>query len=87
MSWIDILGFAAAFSVLSSFCMTTIVALRSFALMSNVLFILMSFCFQPIWSSFTGSWPSPALPMISVHTVSASTPPASLARIMAAARD
>lgn len=40
MSWINILGFAAAFSVLSSFCMTTMTALRGFALLSNVLFIL-----------------------------------------------
>ena len=40
MSWVDILGFAAAFSVLSSFCMTTMAALRTLALLSNVLFIL-----------------------------------------------
>jgi hypothetical protein len=40
MSWIDFLGFAAALSVLASFCMTTIVALRTVALLSNVLFIL-----------------------------------------------
>ena len=40
MSWINILGFSAALSVLASFCMTTIVALRTFALLSNVLFIL-----------------------------------------------
>ena len=43
MSWINILGFAAAFSVLSSFCMTTMVALRTFALLSNILFILYGF--------------------------------------------
>jgi hypothetical protein len=30
MSWIDFLGFSAAFSVLASFCMTTIVALSAF---------------------------------------------------------
>ncbi len=40
MSWINFLGFSAAFSVLASFCMTTIVALRTLALLSNVLFIL-----------------------------------------------
>ena len=40
MSWINFLGFSAALSVLASFCMTTIVALRTFALLSNVLFIL-----------------------------------------------
>lgn len=40
MSRIDFLGFAAAISVLASFCMTTIVALRTVALLSNVLFIL-----------------------------------------------
>jgi hypothetical protein len=44
MSWIDFLGFSAAFSVLASFCMTTIVALRTLALLSNVLFILYGLC-------------------------------------------
>jgi hypothetical protein len=39
MSWINFLGFAAAVSVLASFCMTTIVALRAVALLSNILFI------------------------------------------------
>ena len=39
LSLIDFLGFVAALSVLASFCMTTILALRSFALLSNVLFI------------------------------------------------
>jgi hypothetical protein len=38
MSWVDGLGFCASFAVLASFCMTTIVALRIFALASNVLF-------------------------------------------------
>ena len=38
MSWIDGLGFCASVAVLASFCMTTIVALRVFALASNVLF-------------------------------------------------
>jgi hypothetical protein len=36
---INFLGFAAALCVLASFCMTTIVALRAIALLSNVLFI------------------------------------------------
>lgn len=40
MSWIDGVGFCASFAVLVSFCMTTIVALRIFALASNVLFCL-----------------------------------------------
>lgn len=40
VSLIDFLGFAAALSVLASFCMTTILSLRSFALLSNVLFII-----------------------------------------------
>jgi CRP/FNR family cyclic AMP-dependent transcriptional regulator len=40
MSWINLLGFAAAFTVLASFCMTTIVSLRSVAIASNLLFIL-----------------------------------------------
>ena len=31
MGWIDFIGFSAAFSVLASFCMTTIVALRTLA--------------------------------------------------------
>jgi hypothetical protein len=44
MSWIDFLGFSAAFAVLASFCMTTIVALRTLALLSNVLFILYGLC-------------------------------------------
>ena len=44
MAWIDLLGFSAAFSVLASFCMTTIVALRTLALLSNVLFILYGLC-------------------------------------------
>jgi hypothetical protein len=38
--WISLIGFSAALSVLASFCMTTIVALRAFALLSNVLFIV-----------------------------------------------
>ena len=44
MSWIDFLGFSAALSVLASFCMTSIVALRALALLSNILFILFGFC-------------------------------------------
>jgi hypothetical protein len=39
MHWTDLVGFAAAFAVLASFCMTTIVSLRSVAIVSNVLFI------------------------------------------------
>jgi hypothetical protein len=44
MAWIDFLGFSAAFSVLASFSMTTIAALRTLALLSNVLFILYGLC-------------------------------------------
>jgi hypothetical protein len=44
MSWVDFLGFAAALSVLASFCMSTILALRALALLSNVLFILYGLC-------------------------------------------
>ena len=44
MAWINFLGFSAAFSVLASFCMTTIVALRTLALLSNALFILYGLC-------------------------------------------
>jgi len=32
MSWVDCIGFCASFAVLASFCMTTIVPLRTFAL-------------------------------------------------------
>jgi hypothetical protein len=39
MSWIDLLGFAAALTVLASFSMTTIASLRSVAVVSNLLFI------------------------------------------------
>jgi hypothetical protein len=39
VSWIDFLGFVAALSVLSSFCMTTIVPLRTIAVLSNILFL------------------------------------------------
>ena len=44
MSWIDFLGFAAALSVLASFSMSTILALRTLAVLSNVLFILYGLC-------------------------------------------
>jgi hypothetical protein len=44
MSWVDFLGFAAALSVLASFSMSTILALRTLALLSNVLFILYGWC-------------------------------------------
>jgi hypothetical protein len=40
MSWINLLGFTAALTVLLSFCMTSIVSLRSVAIASNLLFIL-----------------------------------------------
>jgi hypothetical protein len=40
MRLIDCLGFAASIAVLASFCMTTILSLRIFALASNVLFIV-----------------------------------------------
>lgn len=39
MHLIDLLGFAAALTVLASFCMTSIVPLRSIAVISNLLFI------------------------------------------------
>lgn len=39
MLWIDCLGFCAATAVLASFCMTTIFALRIFAIVSNILFV------------------------------------------------
>ena len=38
MSYIDIVGYAAALAVLGSFCMSTIVPLRILAVVSNVLF-------------------------------------------------
>jgi hypothetical protein len=39
MHWNELVGFAAALAVLTSFCMSSITALRSFAILSNVLFI------------------------------------------------
>jgi hypothetical protein len=44
MSWVDFLGFAAALSVLGSFSMSSILALRTLALLSNVLFVLYGLC-------------------------------------------
>jgi CRP-like cAMP-binding protein len=38
MNWIDILGYAASASVLTTFCMSTMVPLRVIAIFSNVLF-------------------------------------------------
>lgn len=38
MSWVDCIGFCASFAVLASFCMTTIVPLRTLALASNIMF-------------------------------------------------
>lgn len=40
MSPVEMLGYAASLAVLSSFCMSTMIPLRVFALASNVLFIL-----------------------------------------------
>jgi CRP/FNR family transcriptional regulator, cyclic AMP receptor protein len=40
MSWVDVLGYAAAASVLATFCMRTMIPLRVLALGSNVLFCL-----------------------------------------------
>src|SRR5262249_43105 len=38
MSYVDIVGYAAALAVLGSFCMSTMVPLRILAIVSNVLF-------------------------------------------------
>jgi hypothetical protein len=38
MSWIDLVGFAASGMVLATFCMTQMLPLRLFAIMSNILF-------------------------------------------------
>jgi hypothetical protein len=38
MPWVDMVGYAAALAVLSSFSMSTIVPLRILAIVSNVLF-------------------------------------------------
>jgi hypothetical protein len=40
MSWVDYVGFLAAFTVLATFCMDTILPLRGFAIASNILFIV-----------------------------------------------
>ncbi len=40
MRWLDLLGFAAALTVLAGFCMNSIRPLRRLALASNVLFVL-----------------------------------------------
>jgi hypothetical protein len=39
MHWNELIGFAAALAVLVSFCMSSIISLRSVAILSNVLFI------------------------------------------------
>jgi hypothetical protein len=39
-SWIDLVGYLAALSVLGTFCMDTMVPLRGLAIVSNVLFIM-----------------------------------------------
>jgi hypothetical protein len=38
--WLDLLGFAAAATVLAGFCMNTIINLRMMALASNLLFVV-----------------------------------------------
>jgi hypothetical protein len=38
MSWIDFVGFGASAMVLATFCMTRMLPLRLFAIMSNILF-------------------------------------------------
>jgi CRP/FNR family cyclic AMP-dependent transcriptional regulator len=40
MTWIDLVGYLAALTVLMTFCMDTIVPLRGLAIASNVLFIV-----------------------------------------------
>ena len=39
-SWVDFVGYLAAFTVLATFCMNTIVPLRGLAIVSNILFIM-----------------------------------------------
>jgi hypothetical protein len=39
-SWVDFVGYLAAFTVLATFCMNTIVPLRGLAIVSNILFIV-----------------------------------------------
>ena len=41
MTWIDFVGYLAALTVLTTFCMDTIVPLRGLAIASNVLFIVL----------------------------------------------
>jgi CBS domain-containing protein len=43
MSFVDVLGYAASAAVLATFCMSTMIALRIVALVSNVLFIAYGF--------------------------------------------
>ena len=38
ISWVDFLGYAAALTVLATFCMSTMVTLRLLAIASNILF-------------------------------------------------
>ena len=38
MNWIDLIGYIASASVLATFCMSTMVPLRSVAICSNILF-------------------------------------------------
>jgi len=46
MDWVDLLGYAAAASVLATFCMRTMIPLRVLALCSNVLFCLYGYLDQ-----------------------------------------
>ncbi len=40
MSWLDLVGYLAALTILATFCMDTIVPLRTIAILSNALFIV-----------------------------------------------
>jgi hypothetical protein len=40
MSWIDLVGYVASASVLATFCMSTMVPLRTVAICSNILFAI-----------------------------------------------
>ena len=55
MSWVDSLGFCASFAVLASFCMTTILPLRIFALVSNILFSAYGLLAHA-WGAEVGGW-------------------------------
>lgn len=40
MNWIDLVGYAASAGVLATFCMSTMVPLRTVAICSNILFVM-----------------------------------------------